>query len=173
MPNVRFAIAAFKPHQAAWVQREVGKTGLPIEVHLGKTPELMRLADCCMSVSGSVSLELLYHTTPTVILYWVSRPAYFVQKFFRKVKYITLVNLLASDRLYCEDIEPFDPDQADAEKVPFPEYLTCEDKSAQIAAHIVEWLQDPAKREARVAQLTRLKGELAVGGRRAGRRSTS
>ena len=39
----------------------------------GKTPELMRLADCCMAVSGSVSLELLYHTKPTVILYWISR----------------------------------------------------------------------------------------------------
>ena len=66
---------------------------------MGKTPELMRLADCAMSVSGSVSLELLYHTTPTVILYWIDRFAYFVQVFFRKVKYITLVNLLATDGL--------------------------------------------------------------------------
>ena len=49
------------------------------------------------AVSGSVSLELLYHATPTVILYWISRLAYFVQGFFRKVKYITLVNLLAGD----------------------------------------------------------------------------
>jgi len=32
---------------------------------------------------------------PTVILYWISRPAYFVQGIFRKSKYITLVNLLA------------------------------------------------------------------------------
>ena len=84
----------------------------------------MRLADCAMSVSGSVSLELLYHTTPTVILYWISRFAYFVQGFFRKVKYITLVNLLAADGLDDEDITPFDPAQPDADRVLFPEYLT-------------------------------------------------
>ena len=53
----------------------------PIEVHVGRTPELIHLADCCMAVSGSVSLELLYQTKPTVILYWISRLAYFVQGF--------------------------------------------------------------------------------------------
>jgi hypothetical protein len=34
-----------------------------------------------------------------VILYWISRLAYFVQGFCRKVKYITLVNLLADGGL--------------------------------------------------------------------------
>ena len=73
VPEVRFAVAAFKPHQAEIARQLVAQSGLPIEVYVGKTPELMRLADCCMSCSGSVSLELLYHTTPTVILYWISR----------------------------------------------------------------------------------------------------
>jgi len=48
----------------------------------------MRLADCAMSVSGSVSLNCSYPPRPTVILYWVSRPAYFRSGFFRRVKYI-------------------------------------------------------------------------------------
>jgi len=164
VPDVRFAIAAFRPHQAEFARREVAAAGLPIETCLGKTPELIRVADCCMSVSGSVSLELLYHTTPTVILYWISRPAYFVQRFFRKVKYITLVNLLSTGELYPEDLAPFDPSQEDAEKVLFPEYLTCEDKSPQIAAHVVEWLTDPGKRESRVAELADLKAQVAAGG---------
>jgi lipid-A-disaccharide synthase len=124
----------------------------------------MRLADCAMSVSGSVSLELLFHTTPTVILYWVDRLAYFVQTFFRKVKYITLVNLLATDGLDDTDITVFDPSQADADRVLFPEYLTHEDRSAQMAAHIIEWLSDPAKRAARVAALEKLKTQVAHGG---------
>ena len=164
VPQVRFAVAAFKPHHAEFARRKVAAAGLPIEVCVGKTPELMRLAACCMSVSGSVSLELLYHTVPTVILYWVSRPAFFVQRLFRKVKYITLVNLLAADELYPEDLTPFDPSQEDAEKVFFPEYLTCEDKSAQIAAHLLEWLSDPVKREARMAELAGLKAKVAAGG---------
>ncbi|MHC4177136.1 MAG: lipid-A-disaccharide synthase [Planctomycetota bacterium] len=164
VPQVRFAMAAFKPHQAELARREVTARGLPIEVFVGKTPELIHLADCCMSVSGSVSLELLYHTTPTVILYWISRLAYFVQGFFRKVKYITLVNLLSTDELFPQDLRPFDPAQDDAEKVLFPEYLTCEDKSDRIAAHVVEWLTDRSRRERRVAELARLKAKVAAGG---------
>jgi lipid-A-disaccharide synthase len=164
VPDARFALAAFKPHQAETARTLVERSGLPIEVCLGKTPEIMRAADCAMSVSGSVSLELLYHTVPTVILYWISPFAYLVQTFFRKVKYITLVNLLSTDGLAEKDITPFDPSQADADRVLFPEYLTCEDRSAQIAAHVVEWLTDPAKRTARVEALAALKEHVAHGG---------
>ncbi len=148
VPNVRLAIASFKPHQAEIARQMVAESGLAVEVCVGKTPELIRLADCCMAVSGSVSLELLYQAKPTVILYWIHRGAYFVQRFFRKVKYITLVNLLAADELYPKDVAPFDPSQPDAYKVLFPEYLTCEDKSQQIAAHVVEWITEPAQRGA-------------------------
>ncbi|MCC6125173.1 MAG: lipid-A-disaccharide synthase [Pirellulales bacterium] len=164
VPQARFALACFKPHQAEIARKQVKAAGLPIEIHVGKTPELMHLADCAMAVSGSVSLELLYHATPTVILYHVGRFAYQVQKFFRKVKYITLVNLLSTGKLYTGDIEPFDPAQPDAEQVLFPEYLTCEDKSAQLAGHIVEWLAQPEKRAARIEQLEKLRAEVAHGG---------
>jgi lipid-A-disaccharide synthase len=164
VPDARFLLAAFKPHQADMARTLVEHTGLPVEIHVGKTPEIMRVADCAMSVSGSVSLELLYHATPTVILYWISRFAYFVQGFFRKVKYITLVNLLSTGGIDCDDIAPYDPLQPDADRVLFPEYLTHEDKSAQIAGHIVEWLRDPAKRAARVAALEALREQVAHGG---------
>ncbi len=164
VPEVRFAMAAFKPHQADWARREVEAAGLPIEVHVGKTPELMHLADCCMAVSGSVSLELLYHTKPTVILYWVGRLGYFVQGFFRKVKYITLVNLLMAKELFPKDVTPFDPSDEDADRVLFPEYLTCEDRSGQLADHVIEWLTDPAKYESRVSELAALKARVAHGG---------
>jgi lipid-A-disaccharide synthase len=169
IPDARFAIAAFKPHQADFAREQVARSGLPVHVHLGKTAELMRLADCAMSVSGSVSLELLYHTTPTVILYWVSRLGYFVQGFFRRVKYITLVNLLTTDELFPADITPYDPSQEGAEKVLFPEYLTYQDKSDRIAAHLVEWLDDTAARESRVAELAELRDR--VGGSGASRRA--
>jgi lipid-A-disaccharide synthase len=117
-----------------------------------------------MAVSGSVSLELLYQKKPTVILYWISRLAYSVQQYFRKVKYITLVNLLVADELFPRDLTPYDPSQPDAEKVPFPEYLTCEDKTAQIAAHVVEWLADPARQAAQVEALVQLRHEVADDG---------
>jgi lipid-A-disaccharide synthase len=164
VPNARFAVAAFKPKQAVRAKLEAAAAGLQADICVGKTPELMSAADCCLACSGSVSLELLYYAKPTVILYYISRAAYFVQGFFRKVKYITLVNLLAADELYPKDLTPYDPSQPDAHKVLFPEYLTCEDKSAQIAAHAVEWLNDPPKRESLVGRLVELRSEVAHGG---------
>jgi hypothetical protein len=80
------------------------------------------------------------------------------------VKYITLVNLLSTGKLYTGDIEPYDPSQPDAEKVLFPEYLTCEDKSPQVAGHIIEWLTKPERRTARVEQLKKLRADVAHGG---------
>jgi len=164
VPGVRLAIAAFKAHQAEFARQLVKQANLPIEVHVGRTPELIRLADCCMACSGSVSLELLYHTKPTVILYWISPLAYRVQRHFRKVKYITLVNLLNTDELYPADLTPYDPGQPDAHRVLFPEYLTCENKSPQIAAQIVAWLQDDAARQSRVDELRALREKVAHGG---------
>ena len=164
VPGVRLAVAAFKRRQAELARRELAAAGLDADVFTDKTPELMRLADCCMAVSGSVSLELLYHAKPTVVLYWISRLAYRVQGYFRTVKYITLVNLLATGEVESKDISPFDPNQPDAEKVLFPEYLTCEDKSWRVAAHVIEWLSDPARRNARVKALEALREQVGHGG---------
>jgi len=166
VPDVRFAVAAFKPSQAELIRGQIARAGseLPIEVHIGRTGEIIAAADCAMAVSGSVSLELLYHATPAVILYHVSRTAYFVQRFFRKVRYITLVNLLVTDDLFPRRVATYDPtDPVDA-SVLMPEYLTCEDKSGQVAAHVVQWLTDPAKRKRRVAELAALKERLGHGG---------
>jgi lipid-A-disaccharide synthase len=168
--DARFAVASFRPHQAeiarSMIAEHQKQTGdkLDIEVHVGRTPELIHAATCCMAVSGSVSLELLYHAKPTVVLYWISRFAFFVQSFFRRVKYITLVNLLTADELFPKDTTPFDPRQPGAEKVLFPEYLTCEDKSAQVAAHVVQWLNDPSQRNRRVKELEALRSRVAAGG---------
>jgi len=164
VPEARFAVAAFKPSQAQTAREMAQQRGLEVEVHCGRTPELMRLATCAMSVSGSVSLELLYHTTPTVILYWIDRAAYWVQRWFRKVKYITLVNLLSTGELYPTDLTPYNPEQPDADRVLFPEYLTWEDKSEQVAGHVIEWLTDDAKRASREAELAALRDRVAHGG---------
>jgi len=164
VPDARFAVASFKPHQAEMARQLTAHSGLPIEVFLRRTPELIEAADCCLAVSGSVSLELLYHGKPTVVLYSISRLAYFVQRFFRRVKYITLVNLLASDELFPDDLSPFDPSQPGAERVPFPEYLTCEDRSEQLAAHTIEWLSDEPKRQAKIEQLAELRARVGHGG---------
>jgi lipid-A-disaccharide synthase len=119
----------------------------------------MQTATCCIAVSGSVSLELLHYARPTVIVYQVSRGGYLVQGFFRRVKYITLVNLLSAS-----DSFAYHPAQATAAEVPFPEYLTCVDKSREVSEHIVEWLTNDRAYDERVAQLTALRQRVGAPG---------
>lgn len=164
VPDVRFVVASFKPSQAKLVKDALAGAGLPIEIHVGRTPEIIHAADCAMAVSGSVSLELLYHTKPTVILYYVSHLAYLVQTFFRKVRYITLVNLLTATDLFPQRVATYDPKNPADSHVLMPEYLTCDDKSEQIATHIIEWLTQPDTCATRVAQLADLKDRVGHGG---------
>ncbi len=157
-PAARFAIASFNEAQAETAAVQVEQTGLPIDVFVGRTPELIHLSHCCMACSGSVSLELLHHTKPTVILYWVNHWMYALAiRLLIKVKYITLVNLLAAEQPFASWPRPFDPTAADADQVPLPEYPTYEDKSPQIAQHLVEWLTDESSRQRRIEQLADLK----------------
>ena len=154
-------LPAFKPQQAqfgrkSWSRRPACRSRSSSR----RTPELIHLADCCMAVSGSVSLELLYQTKPTVILYWIGRLGYFVQDQFRRVKYITLVNLLTARSVLFEGRPRTTPRRTD--KILFPEYVTCEDKTLQIAAHVIRWLVDEETREGLVAELAKLKGALVT-----------
>ena len=68
---------AVQPAHAEMVARRAKGLNLPLEIHVGRTPELISAADCCLAKSGSVSLELLYHCKPTVVLYWITRTALF------------------------------------------------------------------------------------------------
>ncbi len=178
VPHVRFAVAAFKPHQAEIARQEIAcqndkvddlggnrNNRKPvIDVYLGRTPELMQAADCCMACSGSVSLELLYHKRPTAILYWISPMAYFGQRFLRRCRYITLVNLLSVDDLFLSRETTVEENQKDAQSDLFPEYLTCEDKSRQIADNIISWLKDEPSRRWTENRLAQLKDQVAHGG---------
>lgn len=162
--DVRFAVAAFKQKHAEQCAALAQQAGLPVEIHVGRTPELMAAAHSCLACSGSVSLELLYHTKPTVIHYWASLPTYLLGKMLVKIPYITLVNLLVCDDLAPQNPQPYDPDRADADKALFPEYPTRIDKSHYLARHLVEWLSDDAKHQTLVDRLAQLKEQVAHGG---------
>jgi len=163
-PAARFAVASYNEAQAEMARALVASSGLPIEVHVGRTAELIEASHCCMACSGSVSLELLHHTRPTVILYHITPIAMVMQALLRRVRYITLVNLLTTDDPQTRDPRPFDPDAPGAAQVPFPEYLTCRDKSTRIAAWIVRWLTDPDAYRRRVELLTQIRDDFGSPG---------
>ncbi len=174
VPQVRFAVAAYKVQQESLIREMIrsepspsGKEspGSPMDIHVGRTGELIHAASCTMACSGSVSLELLYHARPTVVLYKISRWAYWIQAKFRRVRYITLVNLLTDDDPFAAgESGVYDPEDPRDAHVLMPEYLTCQDKSTQLARHVVTWLTDAAEHQSIVRRLTELKAEVGRGG---------
>jgi lipid-A-disaccharide synthase len=123
-PRTRFLIACYNEqhrHMIEAMRSEFPR--LPAEAHAQKTPEIIELSKACVSVSGSVSLELLYRAKPTVILYRLTRLQTAVFLPFVKVKYCTLVNLLAGEMLY-------------------PEFTGVQCPAAGIADVVDRWLTD-------------------------------
>src|SRR5262249_26108091 len=142
VPNVRFAVASFRPHQAELARQMVATAGIDVEVCLRRTPELIRAADCCLSCSGSVSLEVCHCTKPTVIGCRIWRLEDRVQNVFRNAPYITLVNLLSTGRIERNrGNEKTSPPSTDP-RVLFPEFLSDRDCTADAAGHLVKWLVD-------------------------------
>jgi lipid-A-disaccharide synthase len=143
-PDTRFLVAAFNDRQADAV-RAMMPAGVPIDVHVGRTPEIIELADACAAVSGSVGLELMYRAKPAVVVYTLNRYLRWLVGKLVKVKYMSLVNLLEGEELY-------------------PEIYAFRDESDRIAGHLLGWLNDPARRAALVERLEALRGRVAVPG---------
>jgi len=148
LPETQFAIASYNEEQAAMAREIVAQhdgIAKPV-IYVDKTRELIHQATCCLACSGSVSLELLHESTPTVIHYQIDRFQNFLQRCFRKCRFITLVNLLVSERRFetPSSTDDYDPDDVQMmDEAPFPEYLTVTDRSANMAHHVVRWLTQP------------------------------
>src|SRR5262249_42661697 len=105
------------------VAQRLAGLALPIEVHAGRTPEIIHLSHCCLAVSGSVGLELLYRRKPSVVIYYANRPGLLGAAIFKTCRYISLVNLLAGKEV-------------------FPEYLDHRFDPAVLGGHALRWLND-------------------------------
>jgi lipid-A-disaccharide synthase len=144
-PDVRFLVACLRPEQAEKMRGWLARNPLPIEVHAARTPEIIHLAHSCISVSGSVGLELLHHGKPSVVTYRCNWPSIQVAKVLRNSPYISLVNLLAGKEL-------------------FPEFLGHRCEAERIAAHVLRWLNDPAAHAALCGELARLRERVSIPG---------
>ena len=150
LPDVQPVFAAFNDEHVAMIQKRLAQRSMSVPVFAGRTTELIRAAECCLAVSGSVSLELLACNKPSVICYRVGRFPHFIQRCFRRTRYITLVNLLGLSTqrqsiFYEDDVHliPKEPSAADRERMVFPEFLASTDRSAEMAAWFVRWLSQP------------------------------
>src|SRR5438270_992996 len=144
-PDTRFLVAAFNEHQAGMARTEAARWQMPVDVHVNRTPEIIELSECCIAVSGSVSLELMYRRKPAVIVYRLRRIDLKLGRMAMKVRYISLVNLLADQEVY-------------------PEFLTDRDPSKGVAERILEFLTDPERRDSVKQRLDELCEEVAKPG---------
>ncbi|QGJ68507.1 Lipid-A-disaccharide synthase [Planctomycetales bacterium 10988] len=163
-PNVKAVVGCYNHRLENMFREELSEDHLFDEIHVGKTPEIMQAAHCCLAVSGSISLELMHHLKPTVIHYKITRFQYVLQSIFRRVKYVTLVNLLATKELHPKDVTLFEPTQPDADQVPYPEYVTIQDRSRDLVAHLLKWLTNQDEHRRKVTQLKELKTKFGLPG---------
>lgn len=146
VPDCRFLVAGFKEQHRPLFEQTLAGAKLPVDLCIGKTPEIIQLAESAIAVSGSVSLELLFHAVPTAVVY---RTGLFMQYVMRplllKSPYISLVNLMAGRTI-------------------FPEFLGCRDLHQPVADTIAQWLRDEQRRLQIVDWLVRLKRLYATPG---------
>ena len=155
------AIACFNQRQQDVADEMVRQQGLSFKTYVGKTPELMRMAHCCIACSGSVSMELLHHRKPTVIVYKIKRLFMFLFAFLFRTKFITLVNLIGAQDIRKTTWGPYDPDADSADPAVMPEYLTTGDPSARVSRWLTRWLTDDAAHRDVVSQLDVLAAQYA------------
>ncbi len=150
VPSARWIVGCYRTQhldRCKVLQSEAGLT-TSLEYFVSRTPEVIEGADCCLMVSGSISLELLARRKPGVVLYRVSRSSRLASYFLMKCRFITLTNLIA-----------------DAEVM--PEFISLGNPETDIrgmTAILTEWLSDPQALAARREMLERLVGHATVTG---------
>jgi lipid-A-disaccharide synthase len=97
LPGVQFVVASYKEGQREQCRRLLAEKApeLVVSLHVKKTSEIIELADACLLVSGSVSLEVLARRTPAVVVYRINRAFYWFSMVMITCQYFSLPNLIA------------------------------------------------------------------------------
>lgn len=150
VPGVRWVVGCYRSSHEQRCRQLVDESGLPLtpEYVVGQTSEVIEAADCCLMVSGSISLELLARNRPGVVLYRVPRIGRAVSRFLMQCRFITLTNLIADNEVMPEFISHGDPAQ----------------DIDGMAKQLIEWLTNPASLQAVRTSMTLLAGHAAVTG---------
>lgn len=76
-----------------------------VRVFIGKTYEILNFADASVTTSGTATLETALWNVPQLVCYKTSTISYHIAKAVVKIKYISLVNLIADDQVVQELIQ--------------------------------------------------------------------
>ena len=101
-PDTRFVVASYNEQQQTLANGILSDAGVTLPSYIDRTSEVIEAADCCLMVSGSVSLELLARKTPGAVVYRLTRLHTTLRPVVIGCKYITLTNLIAGRELMPE-----------------------------------------------------------------------
>ena len=65
-----------------------------VRLVLNRTYQLLQVASAAIVTSGTATLETVLFDVPEVVCYKANKISYLIAKYFAKVKYISLVNLI-------------------------------------------------------------------------------
>ena len=153
-PSARFLVANYKPAhrrhcEARFLedQQAAGGAGR-LEFHVGRTSEIIEAADCCLMVSGSVSLELLARQTPAVAVYRGTRLTEFLARRLVSCRYMSLPNLLIDDELMPE----------------FPFSGGVDPWIEPVTGILDDWIANPTTRQAVIDRMAALNASIGASG---------
>jgi lipid-A-disaccharide synthase len=149
-PDTQFLVAAYKESQREWCVEHYRRRGLDLPIHffVGKTSEIIQLADCAMMVSGSVSLEMLARGTPATVIYSAGRLTYLIGRMLVTIKTFSLPNLIAGRMVLPEHLAVGDPEPA----------------IQGLTADVDRWLSDPQALLRAKADLAAIRDEIGATG---------
>ena len=119
--------------------------GLAITFVAGRAPDVLRAADLAIVASGTATLEAALAQVPLVVVYRLSWLSWLIGRLLVRVKFVSLVNLLAGRLLV-------------------PELLQRACTSEAIAAQAGALLENGPARDAQLEGLQKLRGEIAPAG---------
>lgn len=148
--SVRWVVGNYRTDHLAMCEKMFAEAQIDADVtfYAERTSEVIEAADCCLMVSGSISLELMARRTPGVVLYRIGRLARLGSYVVMTCRFITLVNLIAG-------------------KAVMPEYISSGNPRSdlkRISACLVDWLTSPVALAKSVAELDQLAKEFAITG---------
>ncbi|MFN9236118.1 MAG: lipid-A-disaccharide synthase [Planctomyces sp.] len=111
-PQTRWAVGCYRDDQRLRCQKLQATSGLdlPLNYFTGAASEVIESADCCLMVSGSISLELLARRKPGIVLYRVPQIGRFFARFLMLCRWISLPNLMANREVMPEFVSSGDPE---------------------------------------------------------------
>ena len=143
-PRAKFLAACYKQSQLDWCRQRLdeGYQDLPLELFVGKTSEIIELADAALMVSGSVSLELLARATPAVVMYRCSWLTRLMVLLLVRIDHMSLPNLMAGRRIMPEFLPWNNPPRDVAEMSAILKRWISDDKEQQRVARELAELRD-------------------------------